>query len=141
VRPDLTLPGHPEILVIGDMAHIEQDGKLVPGVAPAAMQMGTYAAELLRLRARGTTPAPFRYVDKGSMATLGRHSAIADIRGMRFSGLPAWLFWLGLHIFFLIGFRNRVLVLLEWAFSYFTFNRGARLITGETPSPPELRED
>ncbi|HEY8517215.1 MAG TPA: NAD(P)/FAD-dependent oxidoreductase [Candidatus Binatia bacterium] len=129
VERDLSLPGHPEVFVVGDAVAFEQDGALVPGVAPAAMQQGDHAARnVLRLVARQPT-APFRYVDKGSLATIGRAKAVAEIGRVRLSGLVAWLAWLGIHIFFLIGFRNRLLVLFEWAWAYVTYQRGARLIT------------
>ena len=131
VQPDLTIPGHSEISVIGDLATLTQDGKPVPGVAPAAMQEGRYVAKQVRLRLAGKPTAPFRYVDKGNFATLGRGAAVGDVFGkLKLSGLLAWLAWLTIHIFFLIGFRNRVLVLFQWAYSYVTFRRGARLITG-----------
>jgi NADH dehydrogenase len=132
VEPDLSLPGHPNIFVIGDMASITQEnGHPVPGVSPAAMQMGTFTAKNIRADLAGKPRQEFRYVDKGSMATIGRNKAIADLRGWRFSGLIAWLMWLVLHVFFLIGFRNRVYVILEWAWAYFTRERSARLITGD----------
>ncbi|MDJ0954708.1 MAG: NAD(P)/FAD-dependent oxidoreductase [Acidimicrobiia bacterium] len=126
VRVDeaLRVPGHQNLYVIGDLAAVEQDGKPVPGVAPAAMQMGSYVAD----RIRGMTEAPFTYRDKGSLATIGRSAGIADFGRIRFSGFPAWAAWLGIHIFFLIGFQNRILVMIQWAWSYFTRNRSARLI-------------
>ncbi len=130
VRPDLTVPGHPEIFVIGDLARIDSDGKPVPGVAPAAMQMGGFVADELRRRLKGQPGRPFRYRDKGMLATIGRGAAVADLGGWKVSGYPAWLLWLFIHIFFLIGFRNRVLVMIQWAWAYFTYDRGARLITG-----------
>lgn len=130
VEPDLSLPGHPEAFVVGDLcAFTTQDGKPVPGVAPAAMQEGDHAARnVLRLLA-GEPSEPFVYWDKGSLATIGRAAAVAEIGWLRLSGLLAWLAWLGIHIFFLIGFRNRALVLFEWGWAYFTYQRGARLIT------------
>ncbi len=129
VERDLSIPGHPEAFVVGDVAAFEQDGKMVSGVAPAAMQEGEHAAEnVLRLIARQPT-RPFRYRDKGSLATIGRAKAVAEFGGRRLEGLVAWLAWLGVHIFFLIGFRNRILVLFEWAWAYVTYQRGARLIT------------
>jgi NADH dehydrogenase len=124
VTPDLTIPGHPHIFVAGDLAAVTQDGKSIPGVAPAAMQMGRYVADVIR----GRTTKPFRYRDKGSLATIGRSSGIADFGKVRFSGFPAWAAWLLIHIFFLIGFQNRVLVMVQWAWNYFTRNRSARLI-------------
>jgi NADH dehydrogenase len=137
VRPDLTIPSSDAVFVIGDLAALEQDGTLVPGVSPAAIQEGGYVARAITCRVRGQAVAPFRYWDKGSFATLGRGAAVGELMGgLRLSGLPAWLAWLGIHIFFLIGFRNRVLVLLQWAYSYLTFRRGARLITGGPPRQP-----
>ena len=138
VNPDLTIPGHDNIFVIGDLAAIEQDGKPVPGVAPAAIQMGRHAARNIRLALAGRPRQAFRYRDKGSFATIGRGKAVGELPGgLRLSGFPAWVAWLAIHIFFLIGFRNRVLVIFQWAYSYVTFRRGARLITG--PPPPPLR--
>ena len=135
VDPDLSLPGHPEIIAIGDMAHVEQDGRLLPGTAPVAMAMGRYAARRVKDVVAGRTTAPFRFWDKGSMATIGRSAAVADLGFIRFSGLPAWLAWLFIHLLYLVEFENRVLVLVQWAFMYFTRNRGARLITGDDPFP------
>ena len=131
VNPDLTVPGHPEIFVIGDVAAVgdAERGGLVPGVAPAAIQEGRHVAENIARAIRGEPLRPFRYRDKGSLATIGRAAAVASIGPLRFSGLPAWLAWLVVHIYFLIGFRNRVAVILQWAWSYVTFGRGARLIT------------
>jgi NADH dehydrogenase len=128
VQPDLSVPGHPEVFVVGDLAAFEQDGRPVPGVAPAANQMGGHAARNVLRLARGEPTAPFRYVDKGSLATIGRSAAVALIRGVKLWGLPAWLAWLGIHIFFLIGFRNRIVVMFEWALAYLTYQRNARLI-------------
>ena len=124
MNPDLTVPGHPNIFVIGDLATVIQNGSPVPGVAPAAMQMGRYVAD----RIRGIETKPFRYRDKGSLATIGRSAGVADFGWIRFSGLPAWAAWLGIHIFFLIGFQNRLLVMFQWAWSYVTRSRSARLI-------------
>jgi NADH dehydrogenase len=135
VEPDLTVPGHPEVYVVGDLAHVEQDGKPVPGVAPAATQMGHHAARNLVRGLRGEPREPFRYVDKGSMATIGRGAAVAQIGRFKLSGTIAWLLWLFVHIYFLIGFRNRLLVLLQWAWSYISYDRGARLITGRAEGP------
>ncbi|HEY6003021.1 MAG TPA: NAD(P)/FAD-dependent oxidoreductase [Anaeromyxobacter sp.] len=130
VRPDLSVPGHPEIYVTGDLAAVEdRGGGLVPGVAPAAIQAGRHAARAIAGAVRGEAIPPFRYRDKGMLATIGRAAAVARIGRLQFSGLAAWLAWLLVHIFFLIGFRNRVAVILEWAWSYLTFKRGARLIT------------
>jgi len=132
VGPDLTLPGHPEIFVIGDAARVEEDGRPLPGLAPVAMQQGRYVAEvLLRRRIGQSPPPPFKYVDKGNLATVGRGYAIAEVGKLRLSGFVAWITWLLVHIFYLIGFRNRFLVLLEWGWAYLTFQRGARII-----SPP-----
>jgi len=134
VAPDLTVPGHPEIFVVGDLAAVTSRGQPVPGVAPAAMQMGRYAAQQIRRRLDGRAGAdePFVYRDKGSLATIGRRKAVAELPGnIRLTGFPAWFAWLAIHIFFLIGFRNRLLVFIQWAWSYATFQRGARLITGE----------
>ena len=129
VNPDLTLPGHPGVFVAGDLASLEQDGRPVPGVAPAAIQEGRHAARNALRALRGEPLLPFRYRDKGSLATIGRGAAVAAIGRARLSGFPAWLAWLLVHIYFLIGFRNRLAVLLQWAWSYLTFERGARLIT------------
>lgn len=133
VNPDLTIPGHPEIFVIGDMASLAgDDGKPLPGVAQVAMQQGSWAAGNIRRAMRGLPLLPFHYRDLGNMATIGRNAAIADIRGLRLTGFIAWLAWAGVHIINLIGFRNRVLVALQWLWGYLTFQRGARLITGPT---------
>jgi NADH:quinone reductase (non-electrogenic) len=130
VGPDLTVPGHPEIFVVGDLAAAEREDKtLVPGLAPAAMQEGRYAARAIVRALRGEAPRAFHYRDKGVLATIGRAAAVARIGRLQFSGLAAWLAWLFIHILFLIGFRNRVAVILQWAWSYVTFKRGARLIT------------
>jgi NADH dehydrogenase len=137
VQADLSVPGHPEVFVVGDLATFEQDGRPVPGVAAAANQMGDHAARnVLRLIA-DETPRPFRYVDKGSLATIGRRAAVAVIGRVKLSGLPAWLAWLGIHIFFLIGFRNRIVVIFEWALAYFTHQRNARLILEPREWPPD----
>lgn len=130
VGADLCLPGHPEIQVIGDMAQFSNpDGSILPGVSPVAIQQGKHAAENIRRMMAGKNPAHFRYLDKGMMATIGRNSAVADVRLFRFRGFFAWLVWLFLHIMYLVGFRNRVVTFFEWAYAYFTFSRGARLIT------------
>ena len=129
VAADLSVPGHPEVQVVGDLASLEQDGQPVPGVAPAAIQQGRHAA-LNVVRALSGAPAlPFRYRDKGALATIGRGSAVARIGRLELSGLLAWLAWLFIHVLFLIGFRSRAAVILQWAWSYLTFDRGARLIT------------
>jgi len=131
VHPDLSLPGHREVFVIGDLAAFEQDGELLPGVAQVAIQQGIAVARNIGGEILGRRRKPFRYRDKGALATIGRAAAVADFGRLRLSGLLAWLAWLIVHIFFLIGFRNRFLVLFGWAWSYLTFERGARLITGE----------
>jgi NADH dehydrogenase len=132
VEPDLTLPGHPEIFVIGDTAHaLDAEGKPLPGVAPVAKQQGKYVAKLIQTRlADRPSPGPFRYRNLGNMATIGRRAAVADFGWLRVNGRFAWLLWGLVHIYFLIGFRNRVAVLLDWLWAYLTFQRGARLITG-----------
>jgi NADH dehydrogenase len=129
VRPDLSIPGRPEVFVVGDLARVEQDGAAVPGIAPAAIQEGRRAARNAARLLRGLPTEPFRYRDRGALSTIGRAAAVGTIFGVELSGLPAWLAWLGIHVAYLIGFRNRVAVLLEWAWSYATFKRGARLIT------------
>ncbi|HEV8185325.1 MAG TPA: NAD(P)/FAD-dependent oxidoreductase [Chthoniobacterales bacterium] len=130
VNNDLTIPGHPEVQVIGDLAHFEhREGKLLPGVSPVAMQQGRHAAQNILTMLEGLKPRRFWYWDKGSMATIGRNKAVADLNFMHLSGLPAWLVWLFVHIIFLVGFRNRIAVLLQWAWAYVSFNKGARLIT------------
>ncbi len=131
VADDLSLTAAPEIFVVGDMCRFDQDGAAVPGVAPAAIQSGRHAARNALRRVQGQPTLPFRYVDKGSLATIGRARAVAEVGGMRLSGLIAWIAWLAIHIFFLIGFRNRVLVIFEWAWAYVTQQRGIRLITGD----------
>lgn len=130
VAPDLSLPKHPEIFVLGDLAHVEQDGKPVPGMAPAAKQMGAYAARAIHDRLAGRTPRAFRYSDYGNLASIGRGAAVVDLRGFLMSGVIAWWFWLTVHILFLIGFRNRLVVMLDWAWSYCTWQRSARIIVG-----------
>lgn len=130
VAPDLSLPDHPEVFVVGDLATVTQDGKAVPGIAPAAKQMGAYAAHAIRDRIAGRTTKPFRYHDYGNLATIGRMAAVVDLRGIHLSGLLAWWFWLVAHVFFLIGFRNRIMVLIDWAWSYWTYKRHARIIFG-----------
>jgi NADH dehydrogenase len=137
VRDDLSVPGHPEIFVAGDLAAVARKGALVPGVAPAAMQEGRHAAiNALRI-INGETPKPFHYYNKGDLATIGRNRAIAVFGSVQVSGYPAWLLWLFVHVLYLAGFRNRVSVLIQWAYAYFTFQRGVRLITAaERMSPP-----
>jgi NADH:ubiquinone reductase (H+-translocating) len=140
VEPDLTLQGHPEIFALGDMVHLEQDGALLPGIAPVAMSQGRYVARRIARLAAGRSVQPFRYFHKGTMATIGRKAAVADLRIIHLSGLPAWLAWLFIHLMYLVEFDNRLLVLIEWAYNYFTYNRGARLITGTTPLPLPLSD-
>jgi NADH:ubiquinone reductase (H+-translocating) len=140
VGPHLEIPGRDDTFVIGDLAAVHQDGGLVPGVAPAAIQGGKYVAKLITNKLHGRpAPAPFRYLDKGSLATIGRASAVADFGKLRLSGFFAWMAWSLIHVMFLIGFRNRFLVMFQWAWQYLTFQRGARLITGPlAPCLPEL---
>ena len=132
VLPDLTVPGHPEIFVAGDLASVSSDGKPVPGIAPAAKQMGNHVAKTIRDRLDGKASSPFRYRDYGNLATIGRMAAVVDLRGFRFSGAFAWFFWLIAHIFFLIGFRNRLAVMLNWIWAYGSSERAARIIVGDT---------
>jgi NADH dehydrogenase len=130
VNEDLTIPGHPEVQVIGDLANFpHQTGEPLPGISPVAMQQGRHAARNVLAKIKGRQPQRFRYWDKGTMATIGRNKAVADLKFMHLSGLPAWLAWLFVHIVFLVGFRNRLLVLIQWAWAYLTFDKGARLIT------------
>jgi NADH dehydrogenase len=130
VNDDLTVPGHPEVQVIGDLANFpHQTGEPLPGISPVAMQQGRQAARNVLEMIKGRKPQRFRYWDKGTMATIGRNKAVADLKFVRLSGLPAWLAWLFVHIIFLVGFRNRLLVLIQWAWAYLTFDKGARLIT------------
>jgi NADH dehydrogenase len=136
VQPDLTVAGHPDIFVIGDMAFcLDETGKPLPGVAPVAMQQGRYVADLIQRRLAGKEQPPFHYRDKGKLATIGRAAAVADLGWARFSGFVAWLAWLFVHLLYLIGFQNRLLVMTQWAWSYFTRNRSARLVTGPNPLP------
>ena len=145
VEPDLTLPGHPEVFAIGDMVSVRSsDGSMMtlPGLAPVAMQQGRYTAEVVRARLRSTSHPPFRYRDKGNLATIGRGAAVADINGLRLSGLIAWLLWVVVHLWYLIGFQSRLLVVTQWFYSFVTHGRGARIISGPIPSrlppsPPE----
>ena len=132
VEPDLSIPGHPEIFVIGDLAlYLHQDGRPLPGLSPVAIQQGRHAAATIRRRIQGQPADPFHYVDKGTMAVIGRSAAVAEIAGVRLWGFPAWLAWCFVHIFFLIGFRNRFIVMFEWAWAFVSYQRGARLITGD----------
>lgn len=137
VLPSMTLPGHDEIFVIGDMAlAYGEDGKPLPGVAPVAMQQGRYVAHCITDRLHGRPSAPFHYRNKGSMATIGPAAAVAHIGPLRFNGYLAWLAWLFIHLLYIAGFDNRLLILIQWAWNYFTRNRGARLITGSVNAPP-----
>jgi NADH dehydrogenase len=132
VEADLSLRGHPDVFVIGDLACCRgPDGAPLPGVAPVAMQQGQYVARVIEQRLHGRTLPPFRYTDRGNMATIGRGAAVADLHWIRLSGTPAWLAWLFVHLMFIVQFHNRLLVLVQWAWSYVTRNRSARLITGE----------
>jgi NADH dehydrogenase len=135
VTPELTIAGSDEVYVIGDLAHIEEDGALVPGVAPAAIQQGERAARNILATLEGRPRQPFHYVDKGMLATIGRGAAVGKIGRFKFTGFLAWLLWLFVHILFLIGFRNRLIVMIQWAWSYITFDRGARLITSPLKEP------
>jgi NADH dehydrogenase len=145
VEPDLTLQGHPEVIALGDMVRVRAaDGtpETLPGVAPVAMQQGRYAAKLVRARLDGASVGPFRYRDKGNLATIGRASAVADLHLIRLSGFIAWVTWLVVHLWYLVGYENRLLVFIRWSFSFFTHGRGARLISRQ-PSDveaPERRE-
>ena len=144
VNPDLSLPGHPEIFAIGDLTLVlKPDGKPVPGVSPAAMQMGRHVAQIvrdeIRFGAKAAARPAFKYWDKGTMATIGRSAAVAVIGKIKLSGLFAWLAWLFVHLIFLIGFRNRIAVLFQWTYSYFSYRRSARIITylPQEPAPKE----
>jgi NADH dehydrogenase len=141
VNPDLTIPGHPEIQAIGDMMATTFDGgKPVPGVSPAAMQAGRHASANIKRQLKGEQPVPWKYFDKGSMATIGRYKAVADFAGMKFGGHIAWLAWLFVHLIFLIGFRNRVFVFWQWTWAHVNFAKGARLITGTVGKEGMLKE-
>jgi NADH:ubiquinone reductase (H+-translocating) len=136
VNPDLTIPGHREVFVVGDLATLkDENDRPLPGVAPVAMQEGRYVAKTIARDLKNLPRENFHYLDKGSLATIGRAAAVAEIRKIHISGYFAWLAWLFIHVFFLIGFRNRLIVLIQWAWSYFTYERGARLITGDTTLP------
>jgi NADH dehydrogenase len=134
VQPDLSLPGHPEVLVVGDLVSISCDGRAVPGIAPAAKQMGAHAAKCISASLAGRPRLAFRYRDYGTLATIGRRAAVVEMRGHQLSGTLAWCFWLAAHIFFLIGFRNRLVVLIDWAWAYFSYDRSARIIANRHPS-------
>ena len=141
VEPDCTIPGHPEVFVLGDAAAFDhQEGGPLPGICPVAIQMGEYTGEVIEGDLAGRPRRAFRYWDKGQLAVIGRGQAVADIWKLHFGGFIAWLIWIFVHVFFLIGFRNRVLVMLQWAWSYLTYSRGARLITEEVPTSRALIE-
>jgi NADH dehydrogenase len=134
VEPDLSVPGHPEIHVIGDLANFShQTGKPLPGVAPVAMSQGRYVADLIVRKVRGEPAKPFHYFDKGNLATVGRNKAVAQFGKLHIAGFAAWFLWVFVHLMYLVEFENRVLVLVEWVYNYITRNRGARLITGGEP--------
>ena len=134
VAPDLSVPGHPEIHVIGDLASLADGaGRLLPGVAPVAMQQGRYVASLIVRKLRGQPMPPFHYFNKGNLATIGRNRAVADFGKLRVAGFPAWFLWVFVHLMYLVEFDNRLLVFVEWVYNYLTRNRGARLITGAQP--------
>jgi NADH:quinone reductase (non-electrogenic) len=138
VSEDLSLPGHPEVLALGDMVSIRRaDGsnEVLPGLAPVAIQQGRYAAKVVRARLAGRSVRPFHYLDKGNLATIGRAKAVADVKGLKLSGFIAWVTWLVVHLWYLIGFQNRLLVVIRWAWSFFAHGRGVRLITGEPEGP------
>jgi NADH dehydrogenase len=141
VEADLTVAGHPEVLALGDMVAIRRGDRVetLPGVAPVAMQQGRHAAHVVLGNLHGREPSSFRYHNKGNLATIGRARAVADLRVVRLSGVPAWITWLGVHVCYLIGVQNRLLVLTRWAFSFLTRGRGSRLIigTGTEPAPAE----
>jgi NADH:quinone reductase (non-electrogenic) len=139
VNPDLTIPGHPEIFVIGDLSSFShQTGKPLPGVAQPAIQAGRYVAKTIERRLHGKEIKPFHYLDKGNLATIGRAAAVADLGWLQLSGLPAWIIWLFVHLLYIVEFQNRLLVLLQWAWLYLTYDRSARLITGRNPLPLDL---
>jgi NADH dehydrogenase len=136
VESDLSVPGHPEIFVIGDLAsYLHQTGQPLPGVAQPAIQEGKYVADTIERRLRGEQPRPFHYFDKGNMATIGRGAAVADLRGLHLTGVLAWLLWIFIHLLYIVQFQNRLLIMLQWAWLYISFDRSARLITGENPLP------
>jgi NADH:ubiquinone reductase (H+-translocating) len=139
VEPDLTVPGHPEIFVIGDLSNFShQTGKPLPGVAQPAIQQGNYVARTIQARLRGKTLPPFHYFDKGDLATIGRAKAVADLGRLKLSGWPAWIIWVFVHLFYIIEFQNRLLVMVQWAWLFLTYDRSARLITGKDPLPLDL---
>jgi NADH:ubiquinone reductase (H+-translocating) len=139
VQPDLTVPGHPEIFVIGDLANFShQGGKPLPGVAQPAVQEGRYVAKVIENRLKGGSTKPFHYFDKGNLAVIGRGAAIADLNWVRLSGWPAWLIWIFIHLLYIVQFKNRLLILLQWGWLYASYDRSARLITGKNPLPLDL---
>ena len=139
VEPDCSVPGHPEIFVIGDLASFaHQTGQPLPGVAQPAIQEGHYVAKAIVQRLRGEEPKPFHYFDKGNLAVIGRGAAVADLNWLRLSGFPAWLLWIFIHLLYIVEFQNRLLIFLQWAWFYLTFDRSARLITGKNPLPLDL---
>jgi NADH dehydrogenase len=139
VAPDMSVPGHPEIYVIGDLSNFtHQTGKPLPGVAQPAIQQGHYVAKAIRVRLKGQTIKPFRYFDKGNLAVIGRAKAVADLNFIGVSGFPAWLLWISIHLLYIVEFQNRVLIALQWAWLYITWGRSARLITGKNPLPLDL---
>jgi len=139
VEPDLSITGHPEILVIGDLANFShQTGHPLPGVAQPAIQQGRYVAKLIRNRLKGKSSKPFHYFDKGNLATIGRGAAVADLNWLRLSGWPAWLIWIFIHLLYIVQFQNRLLIALQWGWLYLTYDRSARLITGKNPLPLDL---
>ena len=142
VGPDLTIAGHPEIFVIGDLAHYEEIGHPLPSVAPVAMQQGRFVARVIRNRIEGRETKPFHYFDKGSLAVIGRKAAVVEIGKLHVTGVIAWLLWLFIHLMYLVGFGNRVIVFIRWGIQYLTFDRGARLITGDprTTAQREIEE-
>jgi NADH dehydrogenase len=143
VEPDLTLPGHPEVIALGDMVRVRRaggDAVTYPGVAPVAIQEGRYAARLVADRLAGRSTNPFHYVDKGNIATIGRGRAVAEIKFLKLSGLPAWMVWLGVHLWYLIGFQNRLLVFIKWSVSFFTHGRSARIISDQAVADAPVLE-
>src|SRR5271156_1882255 len=139
VEPDMSVPGHPEIFVIGDLANFShQTGEPLPGVAQPAIQQGAYVAKVIRARFRDEKVKPFHYFDKGNLATIGRFAAVADLNWLQISGLPAWLIWIFIHLLYIVQFQNRLLVMMQWAWLYLTFDRSARLITGKNPLALDL---
>jgi NADH dehydrogenase len=139
VEPDMSLSGRPEVFVLGDMANFSHQGERpLPGVAQVAIQQGRYVAKVIDAKLRGRTLPPFRYRDLGNLATIGKSSAVADLGRLHFSGFIAWWLWLFVHLMHIVNFRNRVLVLFQWSWNYFTYDRSARLITGDAPSDDDL---